>query len=157
MVLEGQEIRDRGIAGELLLRRAEKMRGSRSERQVGSIAGFQIFVADNFMQGPEILLKGATAYTAKATDTAHGTIRSVEYTIQHLEELLANLEQTISDTRKRLTDTQAQVEAPFEYGERLASLVQRQQEIEDALVLTKNQASATLDQTVENEILETEN
>jgi hypothetical protein len=26
------------------------------------------------MQGPEILPKGATAYTAKATETAHGTI-----------------------------------------------------------------------------------
>jgi len=145
MVLEGQEIRDRGIAGELLLRRAEKMRGSRSERQVGTIAGFQIFVADNFMQGPEILLKGATTYTAKATDTAHGTIRSVEHAIQHLEELAANLEQTIADTRKRLTDTKAQVEAPFEYGEKLAALVQRQQEIEDLLDLTKNQASSQLE------------
>jgi len=81
MVLEGQEIRDRGMAGELLLRRADKTRGSRSERQVASIAGFQIFVADNFMQGPEILLKGATTYTAKATDTAHVTMRSVELTI----------------------------------------------------------------------------
>ena len=144
MVLEGQEIRDRGIAGELLLRRAEKMRGSRSERQVGSTAGFQLFVADNFMQGPEILLKGATTYNAKATDPAHGTIRSVEHTIQHLEELAANLEQTIADTRKRLTDTKVQVEAPFEYVEKLASLVHRQQEIGDALDLTKNQASSQL-------------
>jgi hypothetical protein len=143
-VLEGQEIRDRGIAGELLFRRAEKMRGSRSERQVGSIAGFQILVADNFMQGLEILLKGATTYTAKATDTAHGTIRSVEHTIQHLEDLAANLGQNIADTRKRLTDTQPQVEAPFEYAEKLTSLVQRQQEIEDALDLTKNQAASHL-------------
>jgi hypothetical protein len=154
IVLEGQEIRDRGIAGELLLRRAEKMRGSRSERQVGSIAGFQIFVADNFMQGPEIVLKGATAYTAKATDTAHGTIRSVEHTIQHLEELAATLAQNITDTRKRLTDTQTQVEAPFEYAEKLASLVQRQQEIEDALDLTKNQVSSQLNADVADCLLE---
>jgi predicted metal-dependent peptidase len=74
----------------------------------------------------------------------HGTIRSVEHTIQHLEELSANLEQTIADTRKRFTDTKVQVEAPFEYAEKLASLVQRQQEIEDALDLTKNQASSQL-------------
>jgi ABC-type transporter Mla subunit MlaD len=96
------------------------------------------------MQEPEILLKGATTYTTKATDTAHGTIRSVEHTIQHLEDLAANLEQTIADTRKRLADTKAQVEAPFEYAEKLASLVQRQQEIEDLLDLTKNQASSQL-------------
>jgi hypothetical protein len=36
------------------------------------------------------------------------------------------------------------VNAPFEYAERLASLVQRQQEIEEELDLTKNQASAQL-------------
>ena len=47
MVLEGQEIRDRGIAGELLLRRAERQRGSRKYLLLGTIAGFQVFVADN--------------------------------------------------------------------------------------------------------------
>jgi hypothetical protein len=96
------------------------------------------------MGGPEILLRGATTYTAKVTDTAHGTIRSVEHTIQHLEEVAETLARNLADTRKRLADTQAQVNAPFEYGERLAELVQRQQQIEDELDLTKNQASAQL-------------
>ena len=144
MVIEGQEIRDRGIAGELLLRRAEKLRGSRAERQVGSIAGFQVWIADNFMGGPEILLRATTTYPAKVTDTAHGTIRSVEHTIQHLEEVAETLARNLADTRKRLADTQAQVNAPFEYGARLAELVQRQQQNEDELDLTKNQASAQL-------------
>ncbi len=144
MVLEGQEIRDRGIAGELLLRRAERIRGIRADRMVGTIAGFQVFVADNVMQGPEIVLKGATTYTAKVTDTAHGTIRSVEHTIQHIEDVAENLTRNIGDARKRLADTQTQVDVPFEYAERLAELVQRQQEIEDELDLTKNQASAQL-------------
>jgi hypothetical protein len=85
------------------------MRGSRSERQVGSIDGFQFYVADNFMQGPEILLKGVTTYTAKATNTAHGTIRSVEHAIQHFEDLVANLEQTIADMRVE----QHQFHVPF--------------------------------------------
>ena len=127
-----------------MLRRAEKLRGSRAERQVGTIAGFQVWIADNFMGGPEILLRGATTYTAKVTDTAHGTIRSVEHTIQHLEEVAETLVRNLADTRKRLADTQAQVNAPFEYAERLADLVQRQQVIEDELDLTKNQASAQL-------------
>src|ERR1035438_7942516 len=112
MVLEGQEIRDRGIAGELLLRRAVRIRGARNEWLVGSIAGFQIYIADNMMQGPEIVLKGATTYTAKVTDTAHGTIRSVEHTIQHLEDVAQTLARNIADTRKRLTDSQTQVDAP---------------------------------------------
>src|SRR5258708_10290701 len=113
MEIEGQQVRDRGIAGELLLRRAERMRNTRSDRLVGNIAGFQVFVADNFMQGPEIVLKGATTYVAKITDTALGTIRSVEHAIQHLEDLLATLEQSGIDSRKRLVDSQAQAEAPF--------------------------------------------
>jgi len=56
----------------------------------------------------------------------------------------ATLARNITDTRKRLADTQAQVDTPFEYAERLAELVRRQQEVEDALDLTKNQASAQL-------------
>jgi len=121
------------------------MRGSRSERQVGSLAGFQVWIADSFMGGPEIVLRGATAYQAKITDTAHGTIRSVEYVIQHLEETLETLTRNLADTRKRLGETQAQAEAPFEYADRLTELVHRQREIEDELDLTKNQASAQLD------------
>ncbi len=78
---------------------------------------------------------------AKVTDTAHGTIRSVEHTIQHLEDLATTLEQNITDTRKRLADTQVQVGTPFEYAERVASLAHRQLEIEDSLDLTKSQAS----------------
>ena len=114
MIIKGQDIRDRGIASELLLRRAERLRGTRKDLLPGSIGGFQDFVADNFMQGPEIVLKGATTYTAKVTDTAHGTIRSVEHTFQHLEEVVENLARAIADTQKRLADTQAQVDTPFE-------------------------------------------
>ena len=144
MIIEGQAIRDRGIAGELLLRRAARLRGTRKELLIGTLAGFQIVIADNFMGGPEIVIKASTTYTAKVTDTAHGTIRSVEHTIQHLEEVAETLTRNIADTRKRLTDTQAQVNLPFEYAARLAELVQRQQEIEDELDLTKNHAPAEL-------------
>ena len=135
--IDGKDIRDRGIAGELLLRHAGRINGSQAERQVGSIAGFRLFVSDNLFCGPEIAIKGAGAYTANVTETALGTIRSVEHTIQHLNETAANLAQNLADSRKRLADTQAQVEAPFEYAERLASLVHRQQEIEDELDLTR--------------------
>ncbi|HRZ54216.1 MAG TPA: DEAD/DEAH box helicase family protein [Candidatus Paceibacterota bacterium] len=140
MVVEGEAIRDRGIAGERLLRCAERIRGTRQEWPAGSIAGFQVFISAGFMQGPEIVLKGAGTYAAKLTDTAHGTIRSLEHTIQHLDEHAATLAQNLADTRKRLADTQAQVGAPFEYANRLAELVKRQQEIADELDLTKPQA-----------------
>jgi len=154
MVIEGQEIRDRGIAGALLMRRAERMGGTGSERQVGTIAGFTVWVADNFVQGPEIVLKGRTTYTAKVTDTALGTVRSVEHTIQHLDELVESLDRNITDTRKRSADTQAQLGAPFEYAAKLTELLQRQDEIESALDLTKNQAASQLDAGASEQVVE---
>jgi len=109
LVIEGQEIHDRGIAGELLLRRADRMRGSQTERLVGTLAGFQVFVADTFMQGPQILLKGATTHPAKVTDTALGTIRSVEHAIQNLEDLADSLVELPADSNK--VEAPAQVES----------------------------------------------
>ena len=103
-----------------------------------------MFVADNFMGGPEILLKGAATHTAKVGNTALGTIRSVEYALQNLDETVATLDQQIIATQKRLADLTVQAAQPFEYEERLGTLTQRQQEIEDALDLTKNQAASTL-------------
>ena len=45
-----------------------------------------------------------------------------------------------AETRKRVADLQVQTEQPFEYQERLASLSQRQDQLEPALDLTKSQA-----------------
>ena len=59
-------------------------------------------------------------------------------------ELAEALDRSIADTRKRLADTQGQVDTPFEYAERLAELVRRQDEIENALDLTKSQAPGRL-------------
>ena len=143
--IEGQEIRDRGIAGELLLRRATKLRGTGLEWPLGRFAGFDLVVADAVMVGPQVLLRGAATHPAKVTDTALGTIRSVEHTVQNLGEAAAANAQTIADTKKHLIDLTAQIGQPFEYADKLASLLHRQQEITDALDLTKNQASAQLE------------
>jgi N12 class adenine-specific DNA methylase len=142
--IEGQTIRDRGVAGELINRRAERVRGTRVELPLGSFAGFKLSVADNFMRGPEIVLKGSATHIANRSDSALGTIRSVEHVIQNLDEAAANLEQQINDTRKRIADTMTQSGQPFEYADKLAALIQRQQQIADSLDLTKNQASNQL-------------
>src|ERR1043166_6032439 len=101
------------------------------------------------MTGADIVLKHTGTYLAKAGSTALGTIRSVEYTVQNLEELSANIRSQIGETQKRIADLKVHQEQPFEYEERLASLSCRQDEIETALDLTKNQASAQLGDSVE--------
>jgi N12 class adenine-specific DNA methylase/TolA-binding protein len=143
--IDGQSIRDRGIAGELLLRQAERVKATRADRLAGQFAGFQVIVAHNFMSGADIVLKGAGTHMANVGTTALGTMRSVEYALQNLEEVAGTVEQRIAETRKRIFDLQVQTGQPFEYEKRLAALSQRQDEIEDALDLTKGQASAQMD------------
>ncbi len=147
MQIDGQTIRDRGIAGELLLRHAERVRLARGDRLVGQFAGFQVFVAYNFMSGADIVLKGFGTYTANVGATALGTIRSVEYAVQNLDEVAVGVLDRTAETRKRVTDLQAQTEQAFEYEAKLATLSKRQDEIEDELDLNKNQAAAQLDST----------
>jgi predicted nucleic acid-binding Zn-ribbon protein len=147
--LDGQEIRDRGIAGELILRRAEKMRGSGAQREIGTFASFKLAVADAYIRGPEVVFKGVSAHTVNLANTALGMIRSVEYAVQNLEETAASLTENIKSTQKRIADLQEQTEQPFEYTDKLAGLVQRQQEITDALDLAKNQAPGQLDSQTE--------
>jgi TolA-binding protein len=145
--LDGQEVRDRGIAGELMLRRAEKMRGANAQREIGSFAGFKLFIADNYVRGPEIVFKGASVHNVSLANTALGMIRSLEYSVQNLDEAAASLTDNIKSTQKRIAGLREQTEQPFEYAEKLAGLVQRQQEITDALDLAKNQAPNQLDST----------
>jgi hypothetical protein len=145
MQIDGQIIRDRGIAGELLLRHADRVRVTRAGRLLGKFAGFQVSIEHNFMSGADIVLKRAGTHVAKVGSTAMGTIRSVEYVIQNLDETALTAEQRLVETRERISDIHGQVAKPFEYEERLVSLSQRQDEIEEALDLTKGQASAQLD------------
>ena len=83
------------------------------------------------------------------TDTALGTIRSLESMVQGFEERATRLESDIKDSRKRATELEAKVGAPFEKEERYHKLVTRQSEIEEQLDLTKNQAPSQLE-SVEN-------
>ena len=83
-------------------------------------------------------------------------MRSVEHTIQHLDELAEALDRNIADTRKRLADTLGQVDTPFEYAEHLAELTRRQDEIENALDLTKSQAPRQLESEPETNLAPSE-
>jgi hypothetical protein len=57
--IEGEVVRDRGLAGELILRRAEKLKGTTLERTIGRFAGFPLVVADFLIGGPQVHLRGA--------------------------------------------------------------------------------------------------
>ena len=139
--IEKQTHDNRGIAGELLLRLAAKIKTRFGEDiRVGKFAGFDLFLRSGFGDNADIILRGKNSYNARVTDTALGTIRSLEATVQGFEERVVRLEADIKDSQKRAGELEAKVGTPFEKEERYHQLVTRQSEIEDKLDLTKNQA-----------------
>jgi hypothetical protein len=146
--LDKQVLDNRGIAGELLLRRAEKIRARFGEDiRIGRFAGFDLFIRAGFNNSAELVLRGLNSYSSRVTDTALGTIRSLESEVQAFEERAARLEVDIKDSHKRAVELETKVGAPFEKEERYHQLVKRQSEIEDKLDLAKNQAPSQIETT----------
>jgi DNA repair exonuclease SbcCD ATPase subunit len=87
-----------------------------------------------------MVLRGQNSYGARVTDTALGTIRSLEATVQGFEERAERLALDITDANKRIKELGEKVGAKFEREERFQELTRRQSEIEEKLDLTKNQA-----------------
>src|ERR1017187_7649840 len=141
--LDKQILDNRGVAGELLLRRAEKIKTRFGEDiRIGRFAGFDLFIRSGFNNTAELLLRGQNSYSTRVTDTALGTIRSLESVPQGFEERMARLEADIKDSQKHAGELETKVGATFEKEERYHFLGKRQSEIEDKLDLTKNQAPA---------------
>lgn len=138
------EHKDRGIAGELLNRIAARMKGSSDEQRAGMFAGFQLYVRPTMFGAAQIILKGSNEYAANVADTALGTIRSVEYAVQNFEERLNGWQRDLADAERNHRELETKIGQPFEHESRLQSLVQRQQELENALDITKNQAANSL-------------
>jgi hypothetical protein len=144
--LEGQVLDNRGIAGELIVRRAEKIKNRFGDDvRVGRFAGFDLFLRPTFNNNVEMIVRGKNSYAARVTDTAQGTIRSLEANVQGFEERAAKLEADIADANKRAKELQSKVGAPFEHEERYQDLNRRQSEIEEKFDLTKNQAPSQVE------------
>jgi N12 class adenine-specific DNA methylase/O-acetyl-ADP-ribose deacetylase (regulator of RNase III)/SAM-dependent methyltransferase len=142
--LEKQVVKDRGIAGELLNRIARRVAGSTNSHVIGSFAGFQVLARPAVLQPTDIVLKGHNYYTAHVSETALGTIRSLEHAAQNLEERLAYHQRELADTEKKSGELEAKIGQAFEHEGKLESLCTRQKELEEALDITKNQASNSL-------------
>jgi hypothetical protein len=144
--LDGQPLDNRGVAGELLLRRAGKIKNNfGASARIGKFAGFDLSLHASFNGGVELILHGKNSYSARVTDTALGTIRSLESLVQGFEERAAGLERDIRDSQKRAKEFESKVNAPFEHDKRYHQLAERQAEIEEKLDLTKNQASSQVE------------
>lgn len=100
--LNGQIVTQRGIAGEIILREAQKFRAANiDEARIGRFAGFDLYLRATFGRDSDLVLRGHNHYTANVTDTALGTIRSLESTVQGLEERCVKWTAAVTDAQKR--------------------------------------------------------
>jgi hypothetical protein len=137
-----QVFKGREAAGEALNRLAEKYHLADKMIEVGSFAGFTLQFWPE--RTKEIVLKGKNAYIAKISDSALGTISSIEHVVRSLDDHAKEIRNTLTATNRRIEELRPHVDKPFDHEVKLQTLVQRQQEIMQALDLNKNQASNQL-------------
>ena len=129
-----------------IVRRAAKLKGSFGDDVcIGRFAGFDLFLRPALNNNVEIVVRGKNSYSARVTDTALGTIRSLETTVHGFEERAATMEADVQDRHKRAKELEGKIGAPFEHEKRYQELTLRQGEIEEKLDLTKNQAPSQAD------------
>jgi hypothetical protein len=153
--LDGKILDNRGVAGELILRRATKIKGTfGATARLGNFAGFELSLRASFNNEVELMLHGKGSYSTRVMDTALGTIRSLESVVQGFDERAVRLESDIQVSQKRAKELASKVGAPFEHEQRYHELAQRQAEIEEKLDLTKNQAPSQAENTSDDETQE---
>jgi len=140
--IENRLYQNREDAGSALNRLAEKHHLSAKLVDVGEFAGFKLELWPE--RAKEVVLRGKNAYVANISDAPLGTISSLEHVVRSLDERIDESHNDLAGTQRRLEELQPHAHKPFEHEEKLKCLIQRQQEIVQALDLTKNQAANSL-------------
>jgi len=142
ITLGTQQLTDRGIAGEMLIRVAERSKGLTVERRLGTFAGFDLLIGPLPSGEAELLLRGNATHTCRVQATAHGTTRALEHVVNNLEDIRTQLADHLVQLQRRLGDLRVQMDVPFEHAARLAELEKRQKELVDVLDLSRSVGSS---------------
>jgi N12 class adenine-specific DNA methylase len=144
IVLEKSLVKDRAIAGELLSRITRRVANANNQFEIGAFGGFQLFARSSLWGKVELVLHGKNHYALNVAETPLGMIRSLEYLVQSFEERVTYNQRDLADSEKKCRELETKLGQPFEHESKLQSLAQRQQQLEDALDITKNQAANSL-------------
>jgi hypothetical protein len=147
MTVRNETFTDRVKAGRALVFLAAAVKPFESSKTAGSIGGFPISV-ERFDERATILIHGKHSYRANVSDSAAGTIASLEHALDSFEDRLRERETDLAQSRRQSADLARQLDQPFEHEEKLATATKRQQEIITALDITKNQASPKIDESI---------
>jgi len=145
MTVRKETFTDRVKAGRAIVFLGAELRPFQSTKAIGAIGGFPVSVQKSDDRAV-LTIHGKHAYTANVSDNPLGTVASIEHALQGMEDRLGERESDLSQYRKQSDDLSRQLDRPFEHEEKLTGMVKRQQEIVEALDITKNQASAKVDE-----------
>ena len=144
MTVKNEPFTDRVKAGRALVFLAAALKPFESSKQVGNIGGFPISI-ERFDERATLLIHGKHSYRANVSESATGTIASIEHALDSFEDRLRERETDLAQSLRQSADLAKQLDQPFEHEEKLVDAAVRQQEIIAALDITKNQASAAVD------------
>jgi hypothetical protein len=145
MTVQKETFTDRVKAGRALVFLAAAMKPFQSTKAIGEIGGFPISL-HRFDERANLVVHGKCEYKANVSDSPAGTIASVEHALESMSDRLRERETDLQQYRKQGEDLTKQLDHPFEHEEKLTVATKRQQEIITALDITKNQASAKVDE-----------
>lgn len=151
MAIDGKTYDERIKAGRQLVFIGAALKPSQSTRHIGSIAGFP-FSLHRLDARIELRLHGRNTYTSTVSDSPQGAIGSLEHALGQMDSELTESQETIPRLRRRVEELHGQLRAPFEHQEKLEAAEKRQHVIIAALDLSRNQASAKVDEQAEPEI-----
>ena len=141
MTVKNETFTDRVKAGRALLFLAAALKPFESSKSAGNIGGFPISI-ERFDERATLLIHGKHSYRANVSESATGTIASLEHALDAIEDRLRERETDLAQSRRQSADLAKQLDQPFEHEEKLADATNRQQQIIAALDITKNKASA---------------
>ncbi len=148
MTVQKETFTDRVKAGRALVFLAAAMKPFQSTKVIGEIGGFPVSL-HRFEERSNLVIHGKCEYKANVSDSPTGSISSVEHALDGMEDRLRERESDLKQAHKQSEDLTKQLDHPFEHEEKLTVATKRQQEIVTALDITKNQASANLDEGTE--------
>lgn len=148
MTVKNETFTDRVKAGRALVFLAATVKPFESSKIVGNIGGFPISI-ERFDERVTLLIHGRHSHRANVSDSPTGTIASLEHALDSFEDRLRERGTDFTQSRRQSADLAKQLDQRFEHEERLFSVSKRQQEIVSALDITKNRASARVDEGIQ--------
>jgi hypothetical protein len=126
------------------------VRGARSapprrptEERLGEVGGLELWLmADPDPDHTHLFLKGAGVYDCLAYQTGPALYGEVLRVVHGIPERALDASRRLEALRCKFTSLRDEMQRPFEFGDRLESLIVRQRELSSALDLDKDEAGA---------------